>query len=50
MIIKLIIYPDLGKQTEDEIVDWFMEKIKNPPLDRYVYSPLKYVKDLEVVR
>jgi len=49
MIIKLI-YPDLGKETEDEIIDWMKAIIKNPSLDRYVYSPLKYVEDFEVDR
>ena len=47
----ILIYPDdLGKQTEDEIVEWMMEMIKNPYLDRYIYSPLKYANDLEVER
>ena len=46
-----LIYPDdLGKQTEDEIVEWMMEMIKNQPCDRYIYSPLKYISDMEIER
>ena len=48
----VLIYPDdLGKETEDEIVDWMMANLKNPskiPLS--FYSPLKYVSDMEVER
>ena len=43
-------YPDgLGKETEDEIVDWMMEIVKNPP-PLITYSPLNYVLDMEVER
>ena len=43
-----LIYPkDLGKQTEDEIVEWMMNVLKNP-FTKSFYSPLKYVEDLEV--
>jgi len=47
MIIKLIYPDDLGKETEDEIVDWMMAIVKNPSRT-FVPTPLKYVDDMEV--
>ncbi len=49
MIIKLI-YPDLGKETEDEIISWMMALIRNPSMNEVRYTPLKYVEDFEVER
>jgi len=42
----ILIYPDLGKQTEDEIVDWIKEFIK----DKSRPSPLRYSEIMEVER
>ena len=51
MKITLIYPDDLGKQTEDEIIDWMMEIVKNPhTITLPYYSPLKYVSDMEVNR
>ena len=45
----ILIYPDdLGKKTEDEIVDWMMALIRNPSMNEIRYTPLKYVSDMEV--
>jgi len=46
----ILIYPDdLGKETEDEIIEWMMEILKNPSTKSF-YSPLKYISDMEVER
>jgi len=51
MIIKLIYPDDLGKETEDEIIDWMRKKVKNPPpMISSIYSPFKYVEYLEIDR
>ncbi len=45
----ILIYPDdLGKETEDEIVDWMKTIILSKPHN--IPTPLKYVDDLEVER
>ena len=45
--MKIILtYPDLGEETEKEIVDWLRQIIKDPVKP----SPLKYVEKLEVER
>lgn len=47
----ILIYPDdLGKQTEDEIINWMMAMIKNWSCDRYIFRPIKYANDFEVER
>ena len=43
--MKIILtYPDLGEETEKEIVDWLRQIISDPVKP----SPLKYVEKLEV--
>ena len=48
----VLIYPDdLGKETEDEIIEWMMEILKNPAyLSSRAVSPLKYISDMEIER
>lgn len=48
----ILIYPDdLEKETEDEIIDWMMARVKNPPpMISSHYDPLKYISDMEVER
>jgi len=49
----ILIYPDdLGKETEDEIIDWMKSIVKNPSYfsSQLIYSPLRYVSDMEVER
>lgn len=42
----ILVYPDLGEDTEEEIIDWLKDKIA----DRIFWSPLKYVEKMEVER
>lgn len=49
MKITLIYPDDLGKQTEDEIINWMMEIVKNPP-PPVTRSLLNYASDMEVER
>ncbi len=47
----ILIYPDLGKKTEDEIIDWIKAILKNPSyISQKQYTPLEYVEDIEVER
>ena len=48
----ILIYPDdLGKETEDAIIEWMQMIIKSPStITLPYYSPLKYVSDMEVDR